>query len=197
MRPASFMSRQRKIYFHEDDYCEQQLLPRAAAEFAAAEIKKIAAFAEAHRTPDGYGWTDVYVRQEAPAELRALNVDKKEFDSIMCAVMPPFDLVYTGHAAHWERRKKTAAWGKAERCALFAEWDAEGIVRNIWTEFFERDQASILAATKAVAALGKLHPLVYVDWAWGYICDISDEDDFASRLRAKLDIIGEKRKPSK
>ena len=36
----------REIYFHEDDYCQQELLPRESLAYAEAEVKKVAEFAE-------------------------------------------------------------------------------------------------------------------------------------------------------
>jgi hypothetical protein len=186
--------RQREIYFHEDDYCQRQILPRGAAAYADAEVKKIGEFADAHRAPDGLGWTDIYVREEAPMELRVLKVKKELFADIVSPFLPPFDVVYTGYSSHREQCKRTAAWGTSEQCALFADWDDEGIVANVWAEFFEQDDASILAATRAVAALGKIHPLVYVDWAWRYTCDASEQDAFASMLRTKLKRIADNAK---
>lgn len=191
------MSRRREIYFHEDDYCQQQLLPRGAAAHAEAEVKEIGDFADAHRAPGGLGWTDVYIRQEAPVELRTLRIEKEVFAQTVSPFLPPFDVVYTGYSSHREQCKKTAAWGRSEQCALLADWDEEGIIANAWAEFFEQDEASILAATRAVASLARLHPLVYADWAWGYTCDASDEDSFGSRLRKKLRTIAENAKSFK
>jgi hypothetical protein len=187
----------REIYFHEDDYCQQQLLPRGAGAYAEAEIKRIGEFANAHRAPGGTGWTDIYVRQEAPVELRTLGIDRALFAQTAAPFLPPFDVVYTGYSSHREECKKTAAWGRSQGCALLADWDEEGIIANVWAEFFEQEEASIVAGTRALAALGKLHPLVYVDWAWGYTCDASDEDLFASMLRKKLKTIDENPKSVK
>jgi hypothetical protein len=39
------MSKPREIYFHEDDYCQQELLPREAAGYAETELKKAGDFA--------------------------------------------------------------------------------------------------------------------------------------------------------
>jgi len=185
------MASRRQIYFHEDDYCQQQLLPRDAAAYADGELKKIADFAAAHRAPDGWGWTDIYMRQEAPTALRTLGIKKGQFGEIVLPFLPAFDIVYTGYSTHRESCKNTAAWGRSARCALLADWNDEGVIESAWAEFFEDDEASIVAASRAVAALGGRHPLVYVDWAWGYTCDSSDADAFASLLRTKLKTIAE------
>jgi hypothetical protein len=181
----------REIYFHEDDYCQQELLPRDALAYAEAEVKKIEAFAEAHRAPGGFGWTELYIRQKPPVSFRALGMKKEDVDTVISPHLPPFDLVYTGYSSYRERCRKAAAWGTDQHNALFAEWDDEGIIRNVWAQFFESDEQSLLAASKAVVALGMVHSLIYVDWAWGYTCEIINGEAFASHLRAKLADISE------
>jgi hypothetical protein len=189
--PANMMFRKRRIYFHEDDYCQQQLLPREAAEYARAELHKIGQFSDKHRDPGGSGWNDIYVRQEATTELPALKITKEEFGPIVSAFLPPFDVVFTGYSSYRTRCKKTAAWGTSSQCALFADWDDAGIISNSWTGFFDESEEAILAATRVIAALGERHPLIYVDWAWRYTCDADDETTFASMLRTKLHAIAD------
>lgn len=184
----------REIYFHEDDYCQQELLPRDALAYAEAEVMRIADFAEAHRAPDDAGWTDMYVRPKPPVNFRALGVNKEDFDAIISPHLPPFDLVYTGYSSYRERCRKAAAWGTDQHNAIFANWDDEGIITNVWTQFFDSDEKSLLAASKAVSALGMLHSIIYVDWAWGYTCEIINGEAFASHLRAKLADIEERTK---
>jgi hypothetical protein len=181
----------REIYFHEDDYCQQELLPREALTYAEAEVKKIGEFADAHRAPDGAGWTEVYVRPKPPVTYRALGMTNEDLDAVISPHLPPFDLVYTGYSSFRERCTKVAAWGTSQQNALFADWDDNGIISNVWTQFFESDEKSLLTASKAVTALGMLHSLIYVDWAWGYTCEVINEDTFASRLRTKLKDIRE------
>jgi hypothetical protein len=184
----------REIYFHEDDHCQQELLPREALAFVETQIKKIGEFAAAHRAPDGTGWTDMYLRPQPPATFRTFAMTKNDFDALISPHLPPFDLVYTGYSSYRERCRNTAAWGTSPHNAIFVDWDDEGIICNIWTQFFESDEKSLLAASKAVAALGTLHSLIYVDWAWGYACEVTNEEAFASRLRDKLEDIRESTK---
>lgn len=191
------LSRKREIYFHEDDYCQQQLLPREATAHATSEIEKIDSFAEAHHAPGGVGWTDIYLRQEAPAQLRTFKIKREDFASLISPVLPAFDVVLTGYSSHREVCKKTAAWGISQQCSLFADWDDDGTIANVWSEFFDPAEESIRSAAKAVAALGRLHPLVFVDWAWSYTCDASEEERFAAMLRTKLETIAARAKEIK
>lgn len=182
-------SRMREIYFHEDDYCQQQLLPHEAASFADDEVKRIDEFADAHQAPDGTGWTDIYRRQEALKTFRSLNISKEVFAAALAPFLPPFDVVQTGYSSHREQCTRTAAWGRSQECAVFADWDEDGIVANVWSAFFENSAESVLAAALAVAAIGQIRPLVYADWAWGYTCDATNQEIFVSKLKAKLDAI--------
>jgi hypothetical protein len=176
----------REIYFHEDDYCQQELLPREALPFAEAEVKKIAEFANAHRAPGGAGWTDVYVRQKPVVNFRTLGMKKDDLHTAVSPHLPPFDLVSTGYSSYRERFRKAAAWGTSQHNALFADWDDDGKITNVWAQFFDSDEKFLLAASKAVAALGMLRSIFYVDWAWGYTCEIINEEALASSLRSKL-----------
>jgi hypothetical protein len=184
----------REIYFHEDDYCQQELLPHDVLAYAEAEVKKIAEFANAHRAPDGFGWTDIYRRENPPVTFHSLGMKKEDFHAVISPHLPPFDLVYTGYSSYRERCRKAAAWGTAPDNALFADWDDDGIIENVWAQFFDSEEKSLLAASKAVAALGMLHSIFYVDWAWGYTCEIINEEALASRLRSKLADIADRTK---
>src|SRR6266496_3785604 len=109
--PFKSVYAKREIYFHEDDYCHQELLPREALAFADAEVKKIGEFADAHRDPNGAGWTEVYVRPKPPVNFRALGMTKDDIHAVVSPHLPPFDLVYTGYGSYRQRCRNTAAWG--------------------------------------------------------------------------------------
>jgi hypothetical protein len=178
--------RRRTAFFHEDDFCQQQLLPAAAVDFVKAELSTLAEFADAHRTPDGVGWTDMYLRADCPIELRTLQIRPEQFREVVSPILAPFEVVYTGYGGRRDLCSHTGAWGNSDRSILFADWDVEGIISNVWSSFFDAQDASVLAVSKAVGALARVHPIVYVDWAWGYVCDPVDEIAFGSLLYAKL-----------
>ncbi len=182
--------RQRELWVYDEAF-NGELLPREAAAYAEAEIIKRREFANAHCTSLGFNRTG-YLREEALAELRTLRIKKERLHEIVSPFLRPFDVVYAYYLSPRERCRNTWAWGRSAKCALLAEWDDEGIIDKILAEFLEQDEASVLAATQAVAALGNLHPLVYVDWEWGYTCDVSEEGAFSSMLRTKLNTIADR-----
>ncbi len=155
------MPNKREIFFHEDDYCQQQLLPREAAGYSEAELKAIDDFANSHRAPGGMAWTAIYMRKSAPVEFNALKLLKEDFAAIVAKYLPAYDVVYTGYSSHRELCKRTSAWGTSPQCAVFADWHDDGMVANVWTEFFDRSD---------------------------YVCE-AQEETFASMLRSKLESI--------
>ena len=132
----------REIYFHEDDYCQQQLLPAANFEHSQAELRAISDFARAHEAPGGAGWSDCFVRREAPVPLSSLKIMRHELETAMREVMPAYDVIYSGYSSHRQKCVRTAGWGRSDNCTLFADWDDREVVADIWTMFFEPDEGS-------------------------------------------------------
>ena len=63
-------------FFHEDDYCQVEVLPITARGYCLAEMGRIDDFADAHL--DGAGWTAMYVRGESPQPLASLGITLEE-----------------------------------------------------------------------------------------------------------------------
>lgn len=183
----------RQIFFHEDDYCQQQILPAAQGGRAVAELEKIQDFSEAHRAKDGLGWDDIYVRNDAAPGLAALGITRKQLDTLLKGLLPSYDRVHAGYSSQRELCQNTGAWGTSEECCLFADWNEAEVIQNIWANFFARDERSLNRAADAVSALAAIAPLVYADWAWGFTCDASDRGRFIKLLRDKLEQIERRR----
>lgn len=54
-------------YFHEDDYCQVEILPVENLSFYKRQAREIEDFADEHR--EGVGFTDMYVREKKPIPL--------------------------------------------------------------------------------------------------------------------------------
>ena len=77
-----------EIYFHEDDYCQIEVLPVSNWEHCATQIGEIESFSEAHPAPGGTGWTDMYVREENPFSLRDLGISRTTLASALREALP-------------------------------------------------------------------------------------------------------------
>src|SRR5512144_460743 len=99
---ASGAMTKRTVYFHEDDYCQIEVLPAQSWEYCAIQLGQIAEFSEQHRTPNGMGWTGIHVRGKAPATLAALSLDVDSVSRALSQYLVPFDRVETGYSSHRE-----------------------------------------------------------------------------------------------
>jgi hypothetical protein len=186
--------KKRSLYFHEDDYCQQQILPQTSIDKATGELSAIQDFSSAHQAPSGIGWTDVYIRSDDYDGISVIALHRDILDSRISPILTRFDDVYTGYSSHKEICRRTWAWGVSDRCAILADWNDDLIIQNIWTEFFDSSETAIEGATQAVAAISPSDTLFYIDWAWDYTCPASYSTLFRARLVSKLADIDNNRK---
>ena len=176
----------RSVFFPEDDYCRQEILPAAALDYCRSEIAKIDAFAREHQAQDGIGWTDIYIRDKAPQPLVDLNITREQFAEIVGATLEPFAKVKTGYGIHHETAANTTAFGYDELCVILADWNATGRIEHIWTSIFTDRPERLETTVRALQALGEAFPLLYVDWAWSFVTLIDPTDALLTSIRGKL-----------
>ncbi len=174
----------RETEFHEDDYCQLELLPEANWDFCAREMSEIDRFAAEHR--DAAGWTDIYVRKDNPHPVSELQIDRESLASAIQPGMPPFDRVLTGYNFDCEARN-TLAFGPNYHVTLFAEHDDAGIVSAIWLDLAPRTSTDASTALNAFRAFSQW-PLVLADWGWSVLLRISDSDALARYLAKRVDV---------
>ena len=132
----------RKIYFHEDDYCQLEVLPLSAEQFCRREMGEI-------------------------ETLLQLNLRPEQLTAAL-DFLPAYDLVETGYSSYREECQSTQARGLNEELAVFWSVDEAGLVEAIWLAFWVEPQEAN-AARQLLTALGHLAPLLLADWgavAW-------------------------------
>ncbi len=170
-RNAATQPAERSIYFHEDDYCQIELLPRSAQQHCVTEMGIIDDFAAKH-SDGGMGYTDIYLRPDAPHALSELRLAVSGFASAIQKHLPPYDSVFTGYSSHRERCKRTLAWGDAS-FVIFADQDAE-IVQHAWLSFGSHGLFDAGRITRALRSLPSSDSIIIADWSWSLIASISD-----------------------
>ncbi len=78
---SSFKNIMREAYFHEDDYCQTELLPIANHKHCRDQLREIESFSAQHETE--FGWTDMYVRSDAPQTLAETRIARVELQRDM------------------------------------------------------------------------------------------------------------------
>jgi hypothetical protein len=175
-----------EIWFHEDDYCQQELLPLAAMGFCLRQVEQSQEFAAEHADPQGAGWTDVYVLKQPPIRLIDLSIDIDTATRIFSAYLPQTSAVTTGYASYREPCERAAAFAD-DLNALFVKWNKDRKIEAIWTQIFAIEHLD--APITAMQELGKSYPLLYADWAWGFATAVDGSHALRERIVAKLKTI--------
>lgn len=162
----------REIFLEEDEYGEIEVLPAVMADWCAGELRKIAAFAEAHQAPGGAGWTDIYLRPPAPRPLADIRLPLAPTLEALGARLEAFDRVVTGSYSAPDPIKNARAFGASPRAAAIVIGDGStDIVRSVMLVLREDDGAAadVMAALRT---LSSPEPLIVVDWARGGLVHI-------------------------
>ena len=165
-------NRHEAVWFHEDDYCQRELLPRAVEGFAREEVGQIQAFSEAHRAPGGVGWTDVYVQKTPPASMHELKIGIGTLSECVPSTLQLYERVTTGYSTQTVPAERTVAWGRDRRPLIFADFDDLRVVRNVWFEHFGADFAQDVRAF--LVACAARWDVILADWAWTQVVDPRD-----------------------
>ena len=181
------------IYFHEDDYCQIEILPISNWEHCENQMGEIESFSEAHRAPGGVGWTDMYMRQENPSTLRELNVSRNVLATALCEALPECDTVYTGYSTYREKCDYTTAFACSPQVAVFADFNKDNITEHIWLTLGVSDQDEAESIMNAFHALSKFGDLLFVDWGWGMLNPLAETDALRRYLARRIEVFSELR----
>lgn len=155
------------VYFHEDDYCQIELLPAWLRDYCCTEAGRIDEFAAAHRD-GGIGYTGIYVRPSPPATYRNLEIALSGFSAAASQWLPSLGRVFTGYASHRELARNTHAWG-LQGARLFAETDAAGTVAAAWLVLSGPEPHAVSTVQQALLALPRRDDTLLVDWTWSKV----------------------------
>lgn len=179
----------KSIYFHEDDYCQIEILPVQNYNYFKQEIDKINDFSEKHQVADGIGWTDMYIRNESPITLKELKIPIEKLSASLQRVVCKFDSVYTGYSSYREVCKSTFAYGDTDDVVVFFDFDKEqNLVTSIWMTLDIRNEAQIDSAKQILKALSGIYKLILVDWGWGFLSELEDIPDIEHYLNKREEV---------
>jgi hypothetical protein len=167
-------------WFHEDDYCHIELLPKAAEAFARKQAADIDAFAEAHRAPGGMGWTQAYVQDAPPASVYDLKISVTSLAECVPQTLELFDRVTTGASSETLPANRTVAWGTDNFGLIFTDFDELHVVRNVWFNHFAAGEIEAMRAF-LMACAARWH-LILADWAWTQVVDLRNNEELETYL---------------
>jgi hypothetical protein len=156
----------REAFFHEDDYCQIEVLPLDNLSFCLEQAGQIDEFSEEHRV--GSFWDAMYIRAENPAKLASLRLTLSQIRDALVAEMPEFDSVLTGYSSYREPCPKVHGFGRDDSEVLFVEAADDQIVTAIWCS----------DPMPELQRLPRREHLLLADWGWSFICPLADTERF-------------------
>lgn len=169
----------RTAFFHEDDYCQVEVLPAACADYCRSEMRRIDQFAESHR--EGHLFSDVYISGESPMPLAALRINLAGMRTAVEPFLPPFDQVLTGYFFHRQPCRSTVGWGEADS-ALFARVGECGVVEAVWLSLYGIPSERLKHWCRALRALPRAMELLVADWRSNTVVLLADESALLAYL---------------
>ena len=167
------------IYFHEDDYCQIEILPVENLGFCLQQLGLIDEFAEEHRV--GGGYTDMFVRETNPTSIYSKRIPTAIFESAFEGI-PKFDEVFSGYSSYREKCKYTSAFGYNANVAVFYE-EKDCFIDNIWLALDIDEEKDVSAACNILATLSKLGDFIIVDWGWGFVEKLGNTENIRPYLQ--------------
>jgi hypothetical protein len=175
----------KELYFHEDFYYQVELLPTSALESSAREMGDINAFSAAHW--DGYGWTDIYVRQDQSNHLRSLGISIDTIAAALDPILDPVDEVYTGYSTHRELCNNTRGWAVPCGTALLADFNDSGVVEHLWIVNEPPNSEDVEQFRRALKSLNDYGDFFIADWNLSIALSCKDDDKLVRYLSGEPD----------
>jgi hypothetical protein len=160
------------IYFHEDDYCQIELVANeneGHLRKTGAEIQQ-----SAKQNFDGFGYKDTFIRNEEPMPLSTKRILPEQLATLLegCGFQR-IAKVCTGYSSHREQLKDAMAL-KLDPYVIYLD-HKDGIVQHIWLEMRWSDAPENQRRfTDALDQIGRKWQLLLSDWSWPKVVDLSD-----------------------
>ena len=178
------MDKQKRIaFFHEDDYCQREILPLTAMNFCLKQMGEIDDFSQEHQLESGL-FTDIFIRERTPHEIKDLGLRSEQLN-LALDFLPPYDLVETGYdLADYVIDEAEGTYGRGNdghRENVFWSVNESEIVNAIWLDI-RIDENTIDLQRRVLTSLGKIAPVLLADWNLNRCVDLTDLSDIEKYL---------------
>ncbi|MEO7092247.1 MAG: hypothetical protein ABI175_03280, partial [Polyangiales bacterium] len=164
-----------RFYIHEDDWGRVSFEPEENRFDRTRVASEVRAFGDAHRAPNGIGWTDVMVVPPPPIDITVRAISLATLRAALGPTAFACTEVTTGYSTHVEH----VASGFAFRCSTEPYWDvvygcaANGMVTQLHLTFGTPAIADLLHR------LGTAHRMI--------LCDLSRDGVVELANRTAID----------
>lgn len=177
------MDKQKRIaFFHEDDYCQREILPLTAKNFCLRQMSEIDDFSQEHQLESGL-FTDIFMRENSPHGIEELGLCSEQLNEAL-SYLPPYDLVETGYSSYREESEATCGRGNGYEENIFWSVNESGVVNAIWLDI-EIAPITMDMWRKVLISLGKIAPVLLADWSCSLCVDLTNSSDIEEYVKEK------------
>jgi hypothetical protein len=178
----------KEIYYHEDDYCQIEVLPVSNWQHCAEQMGEIQTFSEAHKAPNGMGWTQMYMRPDNPVGLSHSGIAITALRSALARVAEEYGPVYTGYSTYRELSKNTVAFCAADGAILYADHNDAGVVEHIWLTLDPTTEDQKSRALSLFMSLAEQGEFLLSDWGWCALVMLKDSGALSQYLSKRIEV---------
>jgi len=169
----TFTSEPDAFYFHEDNHCQIEYLPKENFNTASKVATEITEHTE--KTFDGNGWTDIYIRDEAGVPTKSKDFKISELaNHLIEEGFSEYARVTTGYGSAVFPCDNTKAFRKG---SIILCIDFKGdTIQNIWHSYspHEEDHETY---KEFLLTMANKYNLLLADWSKSIVVDISSPDE--------------------
>ncbi|MFA7326533.1 MAG: hypothetical protein WC121_07720 [Candidatus Kapaibacterium sp.] len=155
------------IFYHEDDYCQIEIVPRDNLSELIKQAENISDFS----TENGY--SDIYVREKNKVSLKSKEINKSELESLLVKLgTEKHSEIITGYGSDYRvKSENTIGFGK-DYSAFYFDFEND-IVKNIWIT--NLDGLNHVKVINVLSEIGKKWNLLMMDWNSSELIDLSNK----------------------
>ena len=168
-----------ELYFHEDDYCQIEMVPIENEHFVKNELDEIFNFSEKHKVADGI-YSDMYVRNNPLKELKEYEIDFIKMDKQLSNIAIKYEKVTTGYSTYVEECKNTIGY-KFNGIKIFISKDNKNIT-NIWFDFYLNELSIAEDLYKLLKIITNDYDLIFVHWSWDFYSHVRQDMELKNKL---------------
>jgi len=180
LRPVSGASKplpENQLFIDDQVVGGLEVLPASTLEWCRHQIEQIRVFSAQHQARDSSGWSDMYVRPPAPADVASLVIPFGKSVTALAGLLRPIPEIVTGSASAPTPIARARAFGPSPLTAVVIYGDAR-MERVASIELSLRGSSTDqLAVLSAMSSIPSPEPLLIVDWERGTYARIGDAEE--------------------
>lgn len=181
---SSSDKKKNRLYFHEDLFCQVELLPFENFTDLEKENDKIEDFAQKHS--DGFGFKDIHVRGEQKIKTSDRKIHVNDFEKILLENgFQKYTDVYSGYSSYEELCTNTLGF-ELDYSVVYCDLEND-LIKNIWIDNFRFSNSSDKKdqLINVLFAIGEKWNLILNDWDLTQTFDLKEKDEIRKYISEK------------